>query len=622
VKTLLEDFLLQEATVVSFNSSRQREAAFEYTSMVLNSGSLSAHRLGTALSVLIKSAQMGHVTAQSTFGRLHSIFELPSPISREVEIEWLFVAAKQGSLTAWRRLQEIDPPLTGSSLRRTPYNCLHPEADKAYKADIQRRVYSPDTAHVWHTFVQYCARTGDTRAFLHLISRVPVDCNVQNVFGETPLVVASRSGHAAMVDLLLDQHANPRIATNTGAIALHFLSAFNDEDIPRVTALLLQHGAELEKQSEQDLIYKSTFDSPFGTTGGTPLQWAVLAGNSCAIQTLVDRGADPFMEEVHAGADGYRGSPLMWATTFHQLHSLKIFLASPSTTKHQETRLKQRLKAMAQPILSVAIDINPGLRFREYLTNGKDFELNALRCVQMLIEHGADPTVYPRVPGNKDSHPINIAAFSGNKSILEFLWDYRDGLLRPTPEMWTTALQTAIFERHHSVFDFLIAHREHIATCLEADMSAVKKCLTLTTDEYFVLGCVRLILRPGTALRLKHLRDIFFRATATNNFKAAKLLFEHGVDLTARLEFGDNTILGELIQSSSAYPNTEEKVAFLLSLPKTGQIVLERNLSGRIWFNGTPDSCLHHERGGHDELEHFRNDTREIRQRTLLERQD
>lgn len=534
--------------------------------MVLNSGNLSVQRLDTALSLLTKSAEMGHVTARATFGRLHSIFDLPSPVSPEIETEWLLVALRQGSLTAWSRLQAIDPLLTREKTCQIPYSCLHPEANRIFEEDIRHCVYSPDFTKVRHAVVQHFARTGDTQSFLYLTSHIPGDNNIQNVFGETPLVVACRGGHATMVALLLQHMADPRIATKSGVTALHFLSAFDDEDIPRIAALLLQHGAELEKQSEQALEYKSTFDCPYMTTGGTPLQWAVIAGNSCAVQTLLDEGADPFTEETHPTDASFIGSPMMWAATLHQFHLLKVLLACSAKTRHQHIDIKQRLNAMARPILSVAIDNNPGFKFREYLIHGKDIELNALRCVQILIEYGIDPKSFSHNPDDKDSsHPIQLAAASGNKLTLEFLWRYKNGSLRPTPEKWTSALQMTIFEHHYSLFDFLIAHRGDITANPEADLRAATRCLTITTDKHFALGCVRLLLQSGVALHPTNLMDIFFVATSTNNFEAAKLLFEQGVDLTARLEL-DDTILGAFIEGSAVYPNLEEKVSFLLSL--------------------------------------------------------
>ncbi len=111
--------------------------------MVLASGNLSMQRLDTALTLLTKSAEMGHDTARATFGRLHKIFDLPSPVPLEIETEGLLVSSREGSLSEWSRSQALDPLLTRSNPFQIPYS-LHPEADRIFEEDIRHCIYSLD----------------------------------------------------------------------------------------------------------------------------------------------------------------------------------------------------------------------------------------------------------------------------------------------------------------------------------------------------------------------------------------------------------------------------------------------------------------------------------------------
>ncbi|KUJ13343.1 uncharacterized protein LY89DRAFT_753994 [Mollisia scopiformis] len=576
VKTLLEDRLLHEATNSTISKDDQAEAGYEYAVMVINSVGLSAPRLVKALEILAQSAKIGHIEARSTCGRLHEVFGYSSPIPRKVEIEWLLAASEQGSLIAQERLQALDPKLFNQAIQnsRCRYGVVCPKLVKLLNEQYQCAMESGDPSEILFGHIHCLASTGNIQLLLRLPNLPRSVYNCVNCIGETPLLIACRGGHATTAALLLERGSDPRIPTKDGVTALHFLSAFDNKHIPKIAALLLKHGAELDKLSGSALIYKEMADSPFGVAEGTPLLWAVAARNPCATQVLVDKGANPFkriQKSSNVREHGFEASPIGFGAMFHQYQLLKILL-SYAKTNTQRLDLRRLLNTSFSrshntftTALPIAIDCNPSFRFREYLIHGKDFEQIPVKCVQLLIEYGADPMILSHGMHGKGDHPITIACISGNISILEYLWDYKNGSLRPTPILWLSSLQQVIFGHHRLIFDFLIEHRGDIAPDPAVDKAAVEKCFLNTNDQHFVMRSLKLILQPTSADLSSDHTELFEVAVTTGQLEAAKLLFQDGgVHLTGRLV--DSTILGNLISVSSNYPNMEQKVAFILSL--------------------------------------------------------
>jgi len=545
--------------------------------MIFNSMDLSAPRLEMALDILAQSAKNGNTNARCTFGRLHDIFGYSLPVRREVETEWLKSDSLQGSLTAQKRLQTLDPKLFEQYLQngRCHYGAVCPELNKILNEQYQLAKESDNLSEILFSHIHQFASAGDVQSLLRLPKLPRSDFNCRNRLGETPLLIASRNGHATVATLLLERGSDPRIATKDGVTALHFLSAFENKSIPKMAALFLQHGAELDKLSGNALIYKEMFDSPFGVTAGSPLLWAVAARNSCATQVLVDKGANGF-EIVRKPLEFYDGielSPIGWAAMFHQYQLLKILLSYAKTDVQRQDLRRQlntsfvRSLETESTVLSVAIDCNVGLRFREYLIHGKYLEHAQTKCVQLLIDHGADPMVLP----DKESHPITIACISGNIATVKYLWNYKKGSLRPTPKLWLLTLQQVIFNHHCLIFDFLIDHRGEVAPNHTIDQRAVEMCFFHGNDQHFVLGSLRLLFeQPKCSERDR--RKLFVSAVITGQFEAARLLFKNGgVRPTMRMD--GLTILGNLISVSSNHPNMEEKFAFILSLiPNTDEL--------------------------------------------------
>lgn len=92
----------------------------------------------------------------------------------------------------------------------------------------------------------------------------------------TPLVLASRSGSAPMVERLLAAGSDANVVTDTGATPLMLAAASGSPDAVR---LLLDHGADIEAKES--------------SAGETALMFASASNRRDVIDLLVERGADP-----------------------------------------------------------------------------------------------------------------------------------------------------------------------------------------------------------------------------------------------------------------------------------------------------------------------------------------
>ena len=99
--------------------------------------------------------------------------------------------------------------------------------------------------------------------------------------GFTPLLVASRTGSAAVVDKLLDAGAPIGAATSTGETALHLAAAAGSSE---TASVLVSHGANL--------------DAVELTKGQTPLMFAAAYGRVDVVEVLLHAGAEAALETI------------------------------------------------------------------------------------------------------------------------------------------------------------------------------------------------------------------------------------------------------------------------------------------------------------------------------------
>ncbi|CAI4213882.1 unnamed protein product [Parascedosporium putredinis] len=487
----------------------------------------------------------------------------PLAASRDEELQWLTAASRAGSSIAQRRFRDLDKEGFATTMR-----------------SVRQAGRLIDVAY---SYLHESAITGNVEP----LSKVPPELpsgiyEYENFLGETALVVACRGGHTAVMEILLSRGANAAHETARGVTPLHFLAAFDDDDIPRVISALIQHGAEVDRICKRELIYKELFDSPFGQIAGTPLAWAVAAGNHCAVQALLARGADPFTMERYSprysGFD-FGESPITRAAASHQFEVLNTLINTSSNGVDLRKRFITKC-AVAHgqgfQVFSHALDCHSSFRFREYVLHGREYQQMASLCLSLLVESGMDLVRFTKLSqpgrGSKITHPIASACASCNIAILRYLWDYQNGILRPTPEIWVIGLSILVFEGFKEGFDFLIDSRGDVTADIDLDVRAIEKILSLTNDPYFTTGILRLLQRPGIALLSADAFRIFYAAITTEHFEVARrILLTYKVN-PARRRAG-NTLLYDLINRSYDIPNMESKISFILSLPLVKDIL-------------------------------------------------
>ena len=136
---------------------------------------------------------------------------------------------------------------------------------------------------------------GTTGALL----RAGADVNaVQPGSKMTALIIASGMVHTKVVELLLDNGANPNAVEWIGYTALGWvvrdggygIDFANKDKVVDIVKLLLKHGAD---PNFRMMNQKSKTSTDLSLTGATPLVLAAETNNTAAVKALMEAGADP-----------------------------------------------------------------------------------------------------------------------------------------------------------------------------------------------------------------------------------------------------------------------------------------------------------------------------------------
>ncbi len=164
---------------------------------------------------------------------------------------------------------------------------VDPKTERQLKHDrIYRKTYSEQNKHLPRSrtasdldayFFETITRgeLEGVRAFLDM-GRDP---NMQDEYGNTPLITAAYHNKADIAKLLLKRGAKPDVKNNQGANALHVAASAGRSGL--VTALL-EAGADPDQKTAK---------------GSTPLMLAALAGDLRAVKSLLDKGASANIQD-------------------------------------------------------------------------------------------------------------------------------------------------------------------------------------------------------------------------------------------------------------------------------------------------------------------------------------
>ena len=106
------------------------------------------------------------------------------------------------------------------------------------------------------------------------------EINKQNIYGETPLLLACRYGYVEIIDFLLDCDADASLSTLLGESPLYWLDSIATDKVDRIARRLLAHGSPLqhivrESEDVQPAIIHELFLLTAGHVYGSPILRAI-----------------------------------------------------------------------------------------------------------------------------------------------------------------------------------------------------------------------------------------------------------------------------------------------------------------------------------------------------------
>lgn len=197
------------------------------------------------------------------------------------------------------------------------YNWNHPGARKlvlngiAWTAGVtipDSGIESKIAPIVVHQSIERAIARGDLEDTLRHLANDPELLNKPGRGSYTPLHQAILRKKLDIVSTLLENKADPNVATNSGQTALHIAISRND---PQSTKAVIQAGADLSAKDGNGwtplhlaaaknrvelvriLLDRGSDINALSEAGGTPLHEASVSGSPELIQLLIDEGVDP-----------------------------------------------------------------------------------------------------------------------------------------------------------------------------------------------------------------------------------------------------------------------------------------------------------------------------------------
>lgn len=461
-------------------SARRAEAAFQHSiasiALRITQGpDYDQQLIDDAMKMLRFAAQNDHVNAQCLLGWMENIFRPSMP--REPlglrEIEWLKRGVLEGSRIARIQLKKADPEAYAEALhilrtqRRGMGGVQWTIPDLHQFEPIQQCL-----ASIW-----YHASTGRLEELRDMLSsmresgvpELDLWVNAPYETDDSPLLLeACRSGHTAVVHLLLEFGADASLRDRSGVGPLHFLSSFEPSDMLPVATALISGGCGLETWSSgavnSYVVRFAGLDGIYAHADGTPLLWAVAAGSIEAVDVLLSLGADPWSRERQERIDSHHEhhafSPVLWAAQAHQAELLERLLRDFSPPEidallnsHGQTTHGGR--EHIGPLGFACLHAGGRILARMILHGPKHME-QCKKTIHMLLDMGASPDRVMLTGGSRDPlSALRVACRGGQPYGLQALLCWKNGTLRPRFSEWGKLLIAVAARDERSLFDEL-----------------------------------------------------------------------------------------------------------------------------------------------------------------------
>lgn len=337
ISLIVKDLVTRALHVVaeSQDDPRQAAACFELCicySCGFGVSSAVNNPQAEAASWLIKASIYGDKFARAMTPRLlKAMGQDDNQMPPEMD-QWLVESAQQGCSIALESLLEIDHDLglqALSSFRRK--YCGH---STPYLLDAHLRMAStcaPD--HVLNDrgdkLVHRAASTGEWQLLIAAERQYNVrsDLDCQNYLGETPILCATRAGHALIVLELLKGQATARLANHPNENPLHFLTSIDTRYVSDIAAGLMEAGADMNAEAISSSTSRIFETKPIA--GCCPILRAVMAGRHDVLNANLELeqnlGAkNPNHRDILTGSKLRR--MVTWALRLYHLEVLNVLL--------------------------------------------------------------------------------------------------------------------------------------------------------------------------------------------------------------------------------------------------------------------------------------------------------
>jgi uncharacterized protein len=328
-----------------------------------------------------------------------------------------------------------------------------------------------------NTALHFTAEAGRADMCRLLIAASIITLNVRDDAGRQPILSAAR--HLNVLQLLHKEYgADLSISDNAGNCLLHY-TAEKPERLPALE-YLLSCGLNANTAAHDK---------------HTALRLAASKGNVAAVQLLLDRGADPALENEQGNNALYEAIRFGHASVVQLLMSTGLATADSNSSLTAMPLLQLaalfRQAAVAQVLLEAGADVNATIHDGTTALHTAAAKGSAA-VVAVLLQHGASVTGV----NGRGVTPLFMAAGT-SVQCLQLLLD-AGGELNVSTSEGVTVWHAAAMSETAEALQLLLQHRSAVAASLDA-LAPTCTCCGLTTPlmQACVVAIVQLLLAAG-----------------------------------------------------------------------------------------------------------------------------
>jgi ankyrin repeat protein len=556
---------LQQIAQQEVEDVDRRANAFFNLAVAYVNGYGIASDLAKAAESLLTAAGLGLQKAQMLYIDIFQNVAGAEPLGRSQEFEWLKDAVRGGDRRALSRIESSFP--SEYMAEKDIFWCT----ESIGKLDHEASSDMPQAWTDWRQMFLRFAVIHELRDLVELqLSFDETLINKRFRNGETPLLLASRMGNAAMATFLVSKGADPTLKMGNGVTPLHWLIAFDPADKESVAALYVDHRAELNAMADLSggqPFRRTIFETPIN---GTPLHWAVAENDTPAMDALLSLGADSTVRT-------FTQPPLVGLSCLELAASLSrsaiarrlLLVSAVQEEAGRFRRLDQTAAVMVQPLFHV---LRMTSRWDRLLSSGAGFERQTQETMQLLIENGAPTDAVLQFQDVKMSAAFTTTYHHCNADILRTGLElgFRANIDSTFGRISSggNALMLAITHQDREMFDVLMDAGADVNAADQFGCSPLHRVAKETDNVYFASRLLAAGAELEPSSRRPSMPGAFYFAVHAGHFEVASFLFEKGANRDYVCPDRPITILGDMIHKRTM--NAVKRVEYLLTLPDRG----------------------------------------------------